>query len=171
MVPPLFDSHRALWAMLGRFVLWPRRGPRRSAPPPPGPAPPLPPRRPPSPEPPAVAGLTPPPPGAPGARATGAPPPGLPPRPAPLPLPPRRPRPVAPSRHGCPPPACASRGWLARHHVRAQGPPQGGPWRPWHGTACGGYVPEHHGTIPWRWRTAACLRAPSGGRLAVDRWG
>jgi IS1 family transposase len=33
------------------------------------------------------------------------------------------------------------------HNLRANGHPNGGPWRPFHCTACAGYLPEHHGTI------------------------
>jgi hypothetical protein len=51
------------------------------------------------------------------------------------------------SRHFCPHPECAYRGWLGLHNLRANGPPHGGPWRQWHCTACEGYVPAHHGTI------------------------
>jgi IS1 family transposase len=33
------------------------------------------------------------------------------------------------------------------HNLRANGHPNGGPWRQLHCTACEGYFPEHHGTI------------------------
>jgi hypothetical protein len=32
-------------------------------------------------------------------------------------------------------------------HLRANGPPNGGPWRQCHWTACKGYFPEHHGPL------------------------
>jgi IS1 family transposase len=46
-----------------------------------------------------------------------------------------------------PPPECAYRGWLGMNNLRANGHPNGGPWRQLHCTACEGYFPEHHGTI------------------------
>jgi IS1 family transposase len=49
--------------------------------------------------------------------------------------------------HFCPHPECAYRGWLGMNNLRANGHPNGGPWRQLHCTACEGYVPEHHGTI------------------------
>jgi len=39
------------------------------------------------------------------------------------------------------------RGWAGLGHRRANGPPNGGPWRQFHGTSGGGYVFETHGTI------------------------
>jgi hypothetical protein len=36
---------------------------------------------------------------------------------------------------------------LGLGNLRANGHPNGGPWRPFHCTACQGYFPEHHGTI------------------------
>jgi len=33
------------------------------------------------------------------------------------------------------------------NNVRANGHPNGGPWRQFHCTSCDGYFPEHHGTI------------------------
>jgi len=39
------------------------------------------------------------------------------------------------------------RGWSGLGHRRANGPPNGGPWRQFHGTSGGGYVFETHGTI------------------------
>jgi IS1 family transposase len=59
----------------------------------------------------------------------------------------RRPRTVDTSRHFCPHTECDYRGWLGLNNLRANGHPRGGPWRPFHGTACDGYFPEHHGTI------------------------
>src|SRR5262245_10733173 len=81
--------------------------------------------------------------------AQSAPPPQLPPSvpPAPLSLPNRRPRQVDTSWHFCPHPTCAYRGWVGLGNLRANGHPNGGPWRQFHCTACGGYVLETHGTL------------------------
>jgi IS1 family transposase len=51
------------------------------------------------------------------------------------------------SRHFCPHAGCRYRGWLGLGNLRANGHPNGGPWRQFHCTACKGYFPEHHGTI------------------------
>jgi transposase-like protein len=59
----------------------------------------------------------------------------------------RRPRQVDTSRHFCPYATCDYRGWLGLGNLRANGHPNGGPWRQFHCTACDGYFPEHHGTI------------------------
>ena len=67
--------------------------------------------------------------------------------PVPLPPPHRRPRTVDTSRHFCPHAGCRYRGWLGRGNLRANGHPNGGPWRQFHCTSCQGYFPEHHGTI------------------------
>ena len=73
---------------------------------------------------------------------------------APAPVPPepmpstnRRPRKVDTSQHFCPHAGCRYRGWLRLGNLRANGHPNGGPWRQFQCTACEGYVPEHHGTI------------------------
>ena len=75
--------------------------------------------------------------------------PKLPPPVPPEPMPPthRRPRTVDTSRHFCPYAGCRYRGWLGLGNLRANGHPNGGPWRQFHCTACKGYFPEHHGTI------------------------
>jgi IS1 family transposase len=67
----------------------------------------------------------------------------------PEPMPPttRRPRTVDTSQHFCPHGGCRYRGWLGRGNLRANGHPNGGPWRQFQCTACEGYFPEHHGTI------------------------
>jgi IS1 family transposase len=67
----------------------------------------------------------------------------------PEPMPPthRRPRTVDTSRHFCPQAGCRSRGWLGLGNLRANGHPNGGPWRQFQCTACAGYFPEHHGTL------------------------
>jgi hypothetical protein len=67
--------------------------------------------------------------------------------PEPMPAPNRRPHTVETSQHFCPHEGCCYRGWLGRGNIRANGHPNGGPWRQCQCTACQGYVPEHHGTI------------------------
>jgi hypothetical protein len=42
---------------------------------------------------------------------------------------------------------CDYRGWLGLNNLRANGHPNGGPWRQCQCTACEGYFPEHHGTL------------------------
>ena len=59
----------------------------------------------------------------------------------------RRPRTVDTSMHFCPHTDCDYRGWLGLHNLRANGHPNGGPWRQFHCLGCKGYFPEHHGTI------------------------
>lgn len=67
----------------------------------------------------------------------------------PEPMPPthRRPRTLDTSRHFCPHAGCRYRGWLGWGNLRANGHPNGGPWRQFQCTSCSGYFPEHHGTI------------------------
>jgi hypothetical protein len=77
--------------------------------------------------------------------ASPQPPPPVP--PAPLLLPKRRPRQVDTARHFCPHATCAYRGWVGLGNLRANGHPNGGPWRQFHCTGCGGYVLETHGTL------------------------
>jgi hypothetical protein len=67
--------------------------------------------------------------------------------PAPMPPTNRRPRTVDTSQHFCPHGGCRYRGWLGRGNLRANGHPNGGPWRQFQCTACEGYFPEHHGTL------------------------
>jgi len=74
-----------------------------------------------------------------------APPPPVP--PAPMPPTNRRPRTVDTSRHLCPHAKCDYRGWLELNNLRANGHPNGGPWRQFHCTSCNGYFLETHGTI------------------------
>ena len=57
-----------------------------------------------------------------------------------------RPRQVDTSWHFCPSPHCASRGWGGLGNIRANGHPNGGPWRQLHCSSCGGYFQETHGT-------------------------
>ena len=68
-------------------------------------------------------------------------------RPDPMPRTNRRPRTVDTSMHFCPHSNCDYRGWLGLNNLRANGHPNGGPWRQFQCTACEGYFPEHHGTI------------------------
>jgi len=49
--------------------------------------------------------------------------------------------------HFCPHDVCGYRGWLGLNNLRANGHPNGGPWRQFHCTACEEYFSEHHGTI------------------------
>jgi IS1 family transposase len=59
----------------------------------------------------------------------------------------RRPREVDTAMHFCPHTDCAYRGWLGLDNLRANGHPNGGPWRQFHCLSCNGFFPEHHGTI------------------------
>jgi IS1 family transposase len=78
---------------------------------------------------------------------TGETAPAPPRRPDPMPPTNRRPRTVDTSMHFCPHTGCDDRGWLGLGNLRANGHPNGGPWRQFHCTSCEGYFPEHHGTI------------------------
>jgi IS1 family transposase len=51
------------------------------------------------------------------------------------------------SMYCCPHPECDDRGWLGLNNLRANGHPNGGPWRQFHCTACDGFFPEQHGTM------------------------
>jgi IS1 family transposase len=64
-----------------------------------------------------------------------------------MPVPNRRLRQVDTSTHFCPHAPCAYQGWVGLGNLRANGHPNGGPWRQFHCTACGGYVLESHGTL------------------------
>src|SRR5712692_3322431 len=57
-----------------------------------------------------------------------------------------RPRQVETSFHFCPHATCDYRGWVGLGNIRANGHPNGGPWRQLHCTSCGGYFQETHGT-------------------------
>jgi IS1 family transposase len=50
------------------------------------------------------------------------------------------------SAHFCPNPDCAYRGWVGWGNLRANGHPNGGPWRQLYCTRCEGYFQETHGT-------------------------
>jgi hypothetical protein len=49
--------------------------------------------------------------------------------------------------HFCPHPTGEYRGWVGLRNLRANGHPNGGPWRQFHGRACGSCAFETHGTI------------------------
>ena len=51
------------------------------------------------------------------------------------------------SRHFCPDADCRYGGWVGLGNLRANGHPNGGPWRQLHCTSCGGYALETHGTL------------------------
>jgi IS1 family transposase len=56
-------------------------------------------------------------------------------------------REVDTSRHFCPNPDCAYRGWTGRGNLRANGHPSGGPWRQLLCVVCRGYFLETLGTL------------------------
>src|SRR5437588_4651541 len=58
-----------------------------------------------------------------------------------------RPRQVDTSSHFCPQPPCASRGWVGLGNLRANGHPNGGPWRQRLCVACRRYFLETLGTL------------------------
>jgi IS1 family transposase len=80
-------------------------------------------------------------------RDTASPKPSPPVPPDPMPRTNRRPREVDTSQHFCPHAGCDYWGWLGLGNLRANGHPNGGPWRQFHCTSCGGYFLETHGTI------------------------
>jgi len=80
-------------------------------------------------------------------RETVHPNPSAPVPPDPMPPTNRRPRTVDTSRHFCPHSDCDYRGWLGLNNLRANGHPNGAPWRQFQCLSCLGYFPEHHGTI------------------------
>ena len=144
MVSHLFYYQLALLAIVWLFVLLHLPESKPSLPAPPVP---VKPKRKRAPEPKAFEGLTHKPHCALCEQEIGETPPAPPRRPAPMPLTNRRPRTVDTSMHFCPHSHCDYRGWLGLNNLRANGHPQGGPWRQLHCTACEGYFPEHHGTI------------------------
>src|SRR4029453_14421616 len=76
-----------------------------------------------------------------------SPPTPPPPPPPPDPIPPtnRRPRAIDTSIHFCPHATCDYRGWVGLGNLRANGHPNGGPWRKFRCTSWGGYFLETHG--------------------------
>jgi hypothetical protein len=81
------------------------------------------------------------------AHETNHPKPQPPSRPTPMAPLTRRPRVIDTSQHFCPHTACDDRGWLGTNNLRANGHPNGGPWRQFHCTSCQGYFLETHGTL------------------------
>src|SRR5262249_21080093 len=133
MVSPLFFYHLTLFVLVWLFVrlhlTWSKRAVST-------PAVPVKPKRQRSTEPKPFAGLTHKPSCALCERDAvhAQPPPPVP--PAPMASTNRRPRTVDTSRH-----------FLGLGNLRANGHPNGGPWRQCHCTSCEGYFPEHHGTL------------------------
>jgi transposase-like protein len=144
MVSHLFYYQLALLAIIWLFVMLhlPESKPGLPAPPVP-----VKPKRKRSPEPKAFEGLTHKPHCVLCEQETGETHPPPPVRPDPMPRTHRRPRTVDTSMHFCPHSHCDYRGWLGLNNLRANGHPNGGPWRQFQCTACEGYFPEHHGTI------------------------
>src|SRR6266851_3710822 len=98
------------------------------------------------------------------AHAHGPQPPGGPP---PRIVPTRgRPRQVDTSFHFCPKANCDDWGWGGLGNLRANGHPNGGPWRQLHCTSGGGSFPETHGTPLHGKRVALDLLVWAVGALA-----
>src|SRR5215467_10796541 len=159
MIPHLFYYQLVIWGLLWLCVMLHLTWPSRAAVSPPKPAEPEPikPKRQHASEPKPFAGLTQKPPCALCAHEAAHPTPSSPVRPAPMPPTHRRPREVETSRHFCPHPHCAYRGWLGLGNLRANGHPNGGPWRPCHCTGCDGSFLETHGTLVHGKRVAVDL--------------
>src|SRR5438128_1781779 len=147
MVSHLFYYQLALLALVWFFVMLHVAWPTRGVPSPPAPAQPLKPRRKGVNEPKAFEGLTHKPHCALCERDTVQPKALPPTRPDPMPPTNRRPREVDTSRHFCPHSDCDYRGWLKLGNLRANGHPNGGPWRQFYCTSCKGYFLETHGTL------------------------
>lgn len=147
MVSHLFYYQLALLALIWLSIMLHLSWPGRSATPPTPPAPPIKPKPKRSTEPKAFEGLTHKPHCALCAQETGETHPPSPVRPDPMPPTTRRPRTVDTSMHFCPHDGCRYRGWLALNNLRANGHPNGAPWRQLQCLSCLGYFPEHHGTI------------------------
>src|SRR5215831_2590317 len=147
MVSPLLYYQLALLALIWLCIMLPLSWPGRSATPPTPPAPPIKPKPKRSTEPKAFEGLTHTPSCALCAQETGETRPPSPVRPDPMPPTHRRPRTVDTSMHFCPHDGCRYRGWLELNNLRANGHPNGAPWRQFQCLSCLGYFPEHHGTI------------------------
>src|SRR5215467_503539 len=146
MVPPLFFYQLVLVALVWLCVMlqWAWPSVPATCPPPSEPTPPRPKRHR---EPHPFAGLTTKPPcdacehgTAPRPQAPSTPPPRI------VPTRGRR-RQVDPSMHFCPNPECAYRGWVGWGNLRANGHPNGGPWRQLLCVACRGYFLETLGTL------------------------
>ena len=147
MIPHQFFSLMVVLALLWIFFMLPLAWPSPCPATPQRPAEPILPRRPRSSEPKPFAGLTTKPPcdacehtTAPRPQAPAAPPPRI------VPTRGRR-RQVDTSTHFCPNPDCAYRGWVGWGNLRANGHPNGGPWRQLLCIACRRYFLESLGTI------------------------
>src|SRR6266567_2957253 len=149
MIPHLFYYQLVvlglLWLCVMLHAVWPSRG--AGSQPRPAEAEPIKPKRTRSNEPQPFAGLTHKPPCALCAQEAAHPTPPPPVPPEPLPPTSRRPRTVDTSRHFCPHAGCRYRGWLGWGNLRANGHPNGGPWRQFHCTSCDGYFLETHDTL------------------------
>src|SRR6266436_4198637 len=146
MIPHLFFSQLVLLGLLWLLFMLPAAWPRQGTATQPRPVEPILPPRKRSSDPKPFPGLTRTPPCAACVQAHehGPQPPGCP--------PPRivstrgRPRQVDTSFHFCPKANCDYWGWVGLGNIRANGHPNGGPWRQRHYTNCGGSFQETHGT-------------------------
>ena len=149
MVSHLFYYQLALLAIVWLFIMlhltWPKPG--VTAPAAPAEPDPIKPQRPRSHEPKAFEGLTTKPHCTLCERDTVQPKAPLPVRPDPMAPTNRRPREVDTSQHFCPHAGCDFWGWLGLGNLRANGHPNGGPWRQFYCTSCGSYFLETHGTL------------------------
>jgi IS1 family transposase len=166
MVSHLFYYQLALLAIIWLFIMLHLSWPGRSAPPPKPPAPPIKPKPKRSTEPKAFEGLTHKPHCAWCEQETGETKPPPPVRPDPMPPTHRRPRTVDSSMPFCPHDGCRYRGWLELNNLRANGHPNGAPWRQLQCLSCLGYFPEHHGTILHGKRVSPDLLVWAVGALA-----
>ena len=147
MVPTLFLYELGLIALVWLFLLLCWLGPDTAAVRRQPIAPSKPPQRKRSTAPKAFAGLTTKPPCALCEREAAPPQPAPPALPEPMPPTNRRPRTVDTSQHFCPHAGCRYRGWLGRGNLRANGHPNGSPWRQFYCMSCKGYFLETHGTL------------------------
>ena len=147
MVPTLFFYELGLIALVWLFLLLGWLGPDTAAVRRQPIAPSKPPQRKRSTAPKAFAGLTTKPPCALCEREAAPPQPAPPAPPEPMPPTNRRPRTVDTSQHFCPHAGCRYRGWLGRGNLRANGHPNGSPWRQFYCMSCKGYFLETHGTL------------------------
>ena len=147
MVPTLFLYELGLIALVWLFLLLGWLGPDTAAVRRQPIAPSKPPQRKRSTAPKAFAGLTTKPPCALCEREAAPPQPAPPAPPEPMPPTNRRPHTVDTSQHFCPHAGCRYRGWLGRGNLRANGHPNGSPWRQFYCMSCKGYFLETHGTL------------------------
>ena len=98
--------------------------------------------------------------------SSSAPPPQTPSVPPPHIVPTRgRRRKLDTSRHFCPNPDCAYRGWVAWGHLRANGHPNGSPWRQPLCVACRGSFRDPWHDLSWQARFRRTHRARSIGNI------